>query len=159
MPVESIPEPEGRVVTLVDVQPDLWWAWDVDGSVWLLPAYRFIDTEGGWHVVPAVTDEFLIEVEPPVMIDEPLPMPEPMPVDPPTAEPPAIDPELFDATQVEPFLGLPLADFTARAEELGASVRVVEQDGEQLPATMDYSPSRINVSMTGDVVVGIVNVG
>ncbi len=158
LPVDQIPEPEGRVVTLVDVQPDLWWAWDVDGSVWLLPAYRFIDTEGGWHVVPAVTDEFLIEVEPPVMV-EPLPMPEPMPVDPPTAEPPTVDPELFDTAVIDSLIGLTVTDFTAQAEALGASVRVVEQDGVQLPATMDFSPSRVNVAVEGDLVTAIINVG
>ncbi len=64
IPVDEIPAPEPVTVTLVDVQPDVWWAWDADGSVWLLPAYRLIDTDGGWHVVPAVTDEFMIQVEP-----------------------------------------------------------------------------------------------
>ena len=34
---------------LVDVQADVWWAWDVDGSVWLLPAYRFIGDDGHWR--------------------------------------------------------------------------------------------------------------
>ena len=157
-PVDEIREPEARVVTLVDVQPDLWWAWDVDGSVWLLPAYRFIDTEGGWHVVPAVTDEFLIEVEPPVLI-EPMPVPMPLPVEPPVAPAPAIDPELFDTSLLESFVGLTVTEFTAEAEGVGASVRVVEQDGVDLPATLDYSPTRVNVSVEGDVVTGIVNVG
>ena len=156
LPVEPMPEPEARVVTLVDVQPDLWWAWDVDGSVWLLPAYRFIDSEGGWHVVPAVTDEFLIQVEPPVLIE---PMPMPLPVEPPVAPPPAIDPELFDTSVLEPFVGLTVTDFTAQAEGFGATVRVVEQDGVDLPVTLDYSPSRVNVAVEGDVVTGIVNVG
>ncbi len=82
-PVEPVPgsEPEIVVVTLVDVEADLWWAWDVDGSAWLLPAYRFIDVDGGWHTVPAVTDEFMIQVDPPDVIGDPLPLPEPMPVE------------------------------------------------------------------------------
>ncbi len=52
---------EPTVAILVDVRPDLWWTWDADGSVWLLPAYTFTDTEGRQHTVPAVTDEFLVD--------------------------------------------------------------------------------------------------
>ena len=37
--------PEPVVATLVDVKADLWWVWDADNSVWLLPAYTFTDTE------------------------------------------------------------------------------------------------------------------
>ena len=85
MPIDELPQPEPVTVTLVDVEADVWWAWDADGSVWLLPAYRLIDTDGGWHVVPAVTDEFMIQVEPSI-VDGPLPAPEPMPVDPMPAE-------------------------------------------------------------------------
>jgi hypothetical protein len=71
------PAPEEVTVTLVDVEADVWWAYDIDGSVWLLPAYRFIGDDGGWYTVPAVTDEFLVQV--PV---EDVPMPEPMPIEP-----------------------------------------------------------------------------
>ena len=48
----------------VDVKADLWWVWDADNSVWLLPAYTFTDTEGNVFTVPAVTDEYMIVVEP-----------------------------------------------------------------------------------------------
>ena len=93
MPIDELPQPEPVTVTLVDVEPDVWWAWDADGSVWLLPAYRLIDTDGGWHTVPAVTDEFMIQVEPSI-VDGPLPAPEPMPVDPmPVETDPGTDPE------------------------------------------------------------------
>ena len=47
----SIPTPQEVTVTLVDVQPDVWWVWDVDGTAWLLPAYRFIGDDGGWYTV------------------------------------------------------------------------------------------------------------
>ncbi len=168
LPVESLPpdvapEPESITVTLVGVEADVWWAWDVDGSVWLLPAYRFIDTDGGWHVVPAVTDEFMIQVTPP--IDAPLPMPEPMPaVDPPVVVDPAPDaagtePELFDTTALESSVGKSLADFTADAKALGADVRVVEQDGVALAVTMDFAVNRVNVAVDGDTVTAITSVG
>lgn len=163
LPPDVIPEPESITVTLVGVEADVWWAWDADGSVWLLPAYRFIDTDGGWHVVPAVTDEFMIQVAPPV--DAPVPMPEPMPVvDPPVSVEPApdasgIEPELFDTTALDPSVGKSLADFTADAKALGADVRVVEQDGVALAVTMDFAVNRVNVAVDGDTVTAIISVG
>ena len=53
---------EPVVVTLVDVETDLWSVMDADGTVWLLPGYRFTGDDGGWYTVPAVTDEYLIGV-------------------------------------------------------------------------------------------------
>lgn len=169
MPVEPMPEPEPVVMTLVDVQADLWWAWDIDGSVWLLPAYRFIDTEGGWHTVPAVTDEFMIQTEPPVFVGEPEPMPAPEPVPgEPAPEPDAPepieevpgtpDPEAIIVSLNE-ILPVSLDEFTALAAERGFSTRVVMQDGEGLAVTADYSQSRVNVAVEGDTVVAVQSVG
>ncbi len=139
IPVETYPAPEARTVTLVDVQADMWWVWDVDNVLWLLPAYRFIDTDGGWHVVPAVTDEFLIEVEPPVMEVEP--------AEEPTEPVEEVVPEM-DIAMFEGLVGLPIDEFTAQAEALGATVRVTEIDGEPQMATRDYRPNRVNVAVT-----------
>jgi hypothetical protein len=143
----SIPEPETITVTLVDVQADLWWAWDVDGTVWLLPAYRFIGDDGGWYTVPAVTDEYLIQVDPPV-VEEPIPV-EPgdgtgstEPGDPGDAVGPAVP-----AEDLAGLVGSPLADFTAKAESGGWTVRVVEIDGESLAVTDDFRTDRINVAV------------
>ncbi len=180
LPVEPMPEPEAIVLTLVDVQADLWWAWDVDGSVWMLPAYRFIDADGGWHTIPAVTDEFMIQTEPLVFIGEPMPAPEPMPVevDPesapePTPGEPAPEPDVPEPIEETPGVGdpeaiivelnqilpLPLEEFTERAAEQGFSTRIVMQDGEGLAVTADYSESRVNVEVEGDVVVALQSVG
>lgn len=182
---EPVPSGDPVVVTLVDVEADLWWVWDADGAVWLLPAYRFIDTDGGWHTVPAVTDEFMIQVEPTI---EPLPVEpvepgtiEPAVEEPVTAEPtvdpgqvpgtegsdtvePPADPEMFDASALEPYVGLPLPEFERQAEMLGATVRVVERDGESLAITMDLQFNRVNVAVTTDdagveTVTAIHNVG
>jgi hypothetical protein len=164
-------EPEQVTVTLVDVQPDVWWAWDVDGSVWLLPAYRFIGDDGGWYTVPAVTDEFLIQVpvdtvpvEPPPAT-EPAPVPETVPAVsvPGETTPPAPDDTVTDVAALEALVGTSLAEFTSEVETRGLTVRVVEQDGVSLPATMDYLPNRVNVGVEGEgdaaTVVRIVNLG
>jgi hypothetical protein len=154
MPIGSIPEPEPITITLVDVQADVWWAWDVDGSVWLLPAYRFIGDDGGWYTVPAVTDEFLIQVEPPVTEPLPMPMPEPMPPETapgaptPAPDAPPVTTADFVTTDFDDLVGLPLDRFTELAKERGAETRVVIQDGVGLDQTADFSPSRVNVEVT-----------
>ncbi len=157
MPVDgTIPEPETVIVTLVDVQADLWWAWDIDGSVWLLPAYRFIDSDGGWHVVAAVADEYLVIVEQDPATSVPAPEPA---VEPPTSDVDPDEPLLFDATRLDEFVGLSLDEFTSEAKAAGASVRVTEQDGVSLLMTEDYSPARVNVAVTGTKVIKILFVG
>lgn len=149
MPVEPT-EPETVTVTLVDVQADLWWAWDVDGAAWLLPAYRFVGDDGGSYTVPAVTDEYLIQVEP--QIGDPLPLdpdgvdqgggsePAPAPIEP-------TDPALADPSLLSPMIGLSLDDFTGEAKAFGYTVRVVERDGEGLDRTDDFRVDRINVAV------------
>ena len=70
-------EPEHVQETITSVRQELWWTWDSDGSAWLLPAFTFLDADGGRYTVPAVTDEYLIVeyalVDP--AIDEPAPLP------------------------------------------------------------------------------------
>jgi hypothetical protein len=150
VPVE-VPAPEEVTVTLVDVQADVWWAWDVDGSVWLLPAYRFIGDDGGWYTVPAVTDEFLVQVPVdtvPVSVEpapEATPAPSTIPVD-----------TVADVTPLESSVGKSLAEFGADAEALGLTVRVVEQDGVPLAVTMDFDPTRVNVAVEGEGDAGTV---
>jgi hypothetical protein len=164
VPVE-IPAPQEITVTLVDVQPDVWWVWDVDGTVWLLPAYRFIGDDGGEYTVPAVTDEFLVRVP----VDTAPPATEPVPLPPettPETAPPAITAPadtVADVTPLESSVGKTFAEFEADAEALGLTARVVEQDGVPLPVTMDFNPNRVNVAVTGEgdtaIVTAIVNVG
>jgi hypothetical protein len=140
VPGEAPAEPQEITVTLVDVQPDLWWAWDADGSAWLLPAYRFIGDDGGWYTVPAVTDDMLIaEPTPDTSVPVTTLPPDTGPTD--TVAPDVVP----TADEIGPLVGLPLDEFTKAAEP--HPVRVVEIDGEPQAATMDFDPSRINVAV------------
>jgi len=51
-------------------------------------------------------------------------------------------------------VGMPEADAVAAMEAASPpyAYRVVERDGESFPVTMDYSPTRINLSITAGVV-------
>jgi hypothetical protein len=152
--VDSGAPAERVTVTLNKVEADLWWAWDEAGAVWLLPAYRFIGDDGGWYVVPAVTDEFLIEVPQPA-VDAPA-SPPVAPVEPDTP----VEPDgTVDLAALEPAVGQSLEAFTKAATELGASVRVVQQDGKALAVTEDFQPRRVNVAVDKGRVTGLVSVG
>jgi hypothetical protein len=167
--VQAMPEPiddgtnppiaEPVVATLVDVKADLWWVWDADGSVWLLPAYTFTDANGNAFTVPAVTEEFMIVVEPPTIEPQPEPVPaepvDPVVIDPPTSG--VVAPP--DPTVLDKLVGMSLDEFQQLAKEYGFSVRVARQDGVDQPMTMDYSDSRVNVAVEGDVVTAIVSIG
>ncbi|MFZ8967612.1 MAG: hypothetical protein ACO20G_01085 [Ilumatobacteraceae bacterium] len=171
-------EPTEITLTLVDVVADLWWTEDVDGNVWLLPAYRFIGDDDGWYTVPAVTDEFMVETP---TYDEPVPAIEDRVVssgstDAATsgAAPSAGLAELLataDLTDVddavlaalEQILAGELAVdeqlFADTAAEFGMVMRVVERDGEPLMVTEDYRTDRINVVVADGVVVAIDGIG
>lgn len=141
----TLPEPEPVTVTLVGVQPDFWWAWDADNNVWLVPAYRFIGDDGAWYTVPAVADEYLVQVDPPA-VEQPTEPPvtsEPIATEPATTEPAGTAAE----TSLDGLIGSSLDEFTAQAEADGWTVRVSEIDGAPQPGTMDYRDNRVNVAV------------
>ena len=69
-------EPEPIEVTLSDATPSLEMIYAADGTVWLLPGYRFMSSDGYEITAPAVSDEYLQYDD-----VEPLPVDEPVPVD------------------------------------------------------------------------------
>ena len=136
-PVPGLAEPE--VATLVDVRPDFWWAWDPDGSVWLLPAYTFIDTQDRPHTVPAISDEYLV-MEPPATT-----------VPPTTLPPTSIAPDMI--------LGLNVDEATRALAVEGLTLRVVREDGVDLIVTDDLREDRLNVAVEAGVVTEILGFG
>ena len=63
---------------------------------------------------------------------------------------------VVDVTPLESSVGKSLAEFSEDAKALGLSVRVTEQDGVPLAATMDYNPTRVNVAVEGEGDTGTV---
>lgn len=70
---------------------------------------------------------------------------------------PAEEPTVESAADV--VVGLSETDAAAAAEGHGWILRVTREDGEDLPATMDLRPNRVNVEVTGGVVTGVLNIG
>ncbi len=60
-----------------------------------------------------------------------------------------------DMRPITIYEGLTVEEAQALAEEHGKEFRVVEEDGEPLPATMDYRPGRINAIVEDGVVVWV----
>lgn len=170
-------EPTEVTVTLVDVTADLWSAIDVDGNVWLVPAYRFIGDDGNWYTVPAVTDEYLIETPTYDMgVEEPMPSDgegttgadgSGFAVSPETSamlaplDLSAIDPYILESVQaiVDGSLAVSEDVFADTAASYGLEVRVVERDGEAMMVTEDYREDRINVAVVDGNVVAITGIG
>ena len=145
---------EPTVAILVDVRPDLWWTWDADGSVWLLPAYTFTDTEDRQHTVPAVTDEFLRIAD----------TPDDAPTDTPTetavpAEPPATDVPAPSSVDPAAVIGLTVDEATKVLAGGGLTLRVVREDGVDLIVTEDFSETRVNVAVDAGTVTEVVSIG
>jgi len=99
-----------------------------------------------------------VETTEPVASTEPGPTTEsPGTTEPGTSSVPAEEPTVASASEV--VVGLSQADATAAAEASGWELRVTRQDGEDLPATMDLRPNRINVEITGGVVTAVLTIG
>ena len=63
------------------------------------------------------------------------------------------------AAPVPQVVGETLDEATAIAEASAMTIRVVEEDGQMLPATRDLRPNRINVAVADGVVTEVVNLG
>jgi hypothetical protein len=143
-------EPPVIVVRIVDVKEAWWTLFDVDGTMWVVPGYAFIDADGGEHLVPAVADELIQPVDVPTELPSDPAVMEPAPADPGVSSP-GYDPEQAAAV-VERVVGATESDAVVAARELGFEARVVERDGDSFPVTADYRIDRVNLVIEGDIV-------
>ena len=60
-------------------------------------------------------------------------------------------------TQADTLIGLPLQQVQAACDAAKVPHRVVERDGEPLPATMDYRPERLNFKVKDGKVTAVNN--
>lgn len=153
IPTESMPAPEEVTVHLNDVRIDLTMVWDVDGTVWLVPAYTFSDADGGSYTVIAVDQEF-------VTLPDPGLIPEPMPAEGSGTEGSTDADVAADIdTAIAALVGVAEDEAAKVAEGYGWTFRVIERDGESLPVTMDFSPTRVNVTVEDGVVTTVQSFG
>lgn len=160
--IDPMPVAPGEPITatIVDVEPSLWSVWDVDQTVWLLPAYDFIDTNGARYTVPAVPDDMIdssavdAAAVPPATDITAAP---PESITPPEA-PMTSDPATDFPGGVDALIGETEADATAAVEAAGFTARVVERDGESFPITMDYRVDRVNLTVQ-DGLVTVATIG
>lgn len=169
--VPSIQEPEPTdtnvaeeiTVTLTDPQPSIEMLWAADGTVWLLPGYRFDSSEAGTFSVLAVEDQYIEVDEAPIEVPDTIVAP---PVETTVPGSDAVECAAASDAEIAPvddtgsaLVGLCEADAAAAAEAAGFTQRVVRLDGADLPATMDYNPSRFNVAVDQGVVTEIISIG
>lgn len=167
-PVDPVPvDTTPIVVTLTDASPSLEMFWAADGTVWLLPGYRFATSDGGTVSVLAVPDEFIEQTAPTV---------DTVPVDTVPVDTVPVDTVPVDTTPVETVpveatgpltldeaatlvVGLPEADALAAAEAAGVVLRVLRIDGVDQAATDDFRVERYNVAVDGGVVTAVLSNG
>lgn len=146
----------GIVAKVSSVEEEFYILYGADGEVYLVPGYTFIgevesDNFVQRFIVSALPDEFVETVSVPVAsggdsgsgsdvtsTDAP-------PSDVPSGEEIPLD-------QANELLGLTEAEATAAAESRGWTVRIAARDGEQFALTMDYSPTRVNLTIDNDLV-------
>lgn len=148
-PEGSVPQPEIQDMPLVSFEPALEWVWEPNGDVWLLPAYRFTAADGSQYSAIAVTDEYIITVDPDTVT-------EPVPAEEGEAGQGAAGSSGSAALPPElqiPAEGVDPDEYAAIAKEAGFEMRVVETDGVPAVVTADFREDRVNVTIVDGLVV------
>jgi hypothetical protein len=150
---------DGPAIQLDAVEEELYILYGVDGEVYLVPGYTFIGgPENADYVqrfiVSALPDSYIEKVDLPVSSDQGSGTDDSSPGSPgdgmtdstndiPVDEFPAEIP----LDEANALLGMTEAEATSYAESQGWTVRIASRDGEQFALTMDYMPTRVNLSI------------
>ena len=158
-------------VTLNSVKADLTMVWAADNTIWLLPAYTFGSADGGVYTVIAVDDAYIQQAAPEVATTEPGVVATGV-VPPETAPaagggtqcatfetPTAITSPGLSVEWAQHWIGECLSYAEQETSALGWSVRVVRQDGIDLPVTADFSGTRLNVAVKGNIISKVLSLG
>jgi len=164
--IAPMPPIEAVEVAVDTVTMGLTMLWDVDGVVWVVPAYEFSNADGITMSIEALPDEYL--EQPPVETTmppetsvsnppaaEPVPpISAPSPVTPPT-EPTAPAGGVAVPQALQQVVGLAEDEAIKVITEYGWTARVVSIDGVGQPVTMDLRMDRLNLDVTNGIVTAI----
>ena len=139
-------------VVLTGVRRSITLLYDSSSTVWVVPAYEFVDADGGVWTAMALDDSYLekagVTTGPGDVVTPVDPMPAPYPGE--AGEGVSEPSPVFDTSSV---VGLSESDSVKLIESSGFSARVVARDGEIFATTKDYRIDRVNISIEKDVVV------
>ena len=169
MPCEAdtgceMPELEPIEIHFSTVRLGVTTIYDVDGTVWLLPAFVFGNANGEEYTVIAVDGAYLDIPQLPVPgVDDTVPVDSTPPADTtPSDTTPPVDtlPAEVDVDEAaDALVGLTVDEAAKVAEEHGWELRVAREDGEDLIVTADYRPLRVNVAVEAGVVTEVLSAG
>ena len=151
----------GLVTTLESVEEELYILYGADGEVYLVPGYSFIGRpEGGYtprFIVSALPEDFVESV--PVSTGGSGTTGVEVPSSDVTVDDGSLGggpvgelPAEIPLDRANELLGLTEDEAVAYAESQGWGVRIAARDGEQFALTMDYSPTRVNLTIEGGFV-------
>ena len=159
IPVDTMPvEPQTVTVDVEGVEEELVYLWSEDGNIYLVPGYAFIATQDGYE------SRYLVSAMPKEFVEQPDDEEQPSETDVPTTE-------ASETTEVpggdggedvivpegdeQALVGLSEKDAIDEANSRGWDIRVVARDGEEFPITMDYSRSRVNITVVEGAVTEV----
>lgn len=121
-----------------------------DASTLLVPSYQFSSQDGVVGIAFALEETHMTIAG----ATEPAPGDEPVPGTA-VSEPAPDDLAPVPQEQADSLVGLSEDEAAKVAESRGWIVRIAERDGEQFMLTMDYVPSRVNLTMTSGRVTAV----